>query len=113
MFIIYIDDLPEEISDIPAFGYADNFKAINHGEHECDTTLGEIQKWSKASHMDLKVSKSKALLIRGDLAERDEAGLETTATQKDLGFVMSRNLSWSANCHRRATKAWKAFYTLK
>ena len=28
MLIIYIDDLLEEISDIPAFGYADDFKAI-------------------------------------------------------------------------------------
>ena len=53
------------------------------------------------------------LFIRGDLAERDEAGLETFATQKDLGVVMSRNLSWSANCQRRTTKAWKSFYTLK
>ena len=26
---------------------------------------------------------------------------------------MSRNLSWSANCQLRTTKAWKAFYTLK
>ena len=26
---------------------------------------------------------------------------------------MSQNLSWSANCQRRTTKAWKAFYTLK
>ncbi|XP_075248360.1 uncharacterized protein LOC142341320 [Convolutriloba macropyga] len=113
MFIIYIDDLPEEISDIPAFGYPDDFKAITHGEHECETTLGEIQKWSKANHMDLNVSKSKTLLIRGDLAQRDEAGLETVATQKHLGVVMSRNLSWSANCQLRTTKAWKAFYTLK
>ena len=63
--------------------------------------------------MDLNVSKSKTLLIRGDLAQRDEAGLETVATQKDLGVVMSRNLSWSANCQLRTTKAWKAFYTLK
>ena len=88
-------------------------ETITHGEHECETTLGEIQKWSKANHMDLNVSKSKTLLIRGDLAQRDEAGLETVATQKDLGVVMSRNLSWSANCQLRTTKAWKAFYTLK
>ena len=63
--------------------------------------------------MDLNVSKSKTLLIRGDLAERDEARLETIATQKNLGVVLSRNLSWSANCQRRTTKAWKTFYTLK
>ena len=112
MFIIYNDDLPEEISDIPAFGYADDIKAITHGEHECETALGELQKWSKAKHVDLNVSNSKTLLVRGELAERDEV-LETVATQKDLGVVMSRNLSWSANCQRRTTKAWKAFYTLK
>ena len=33
-----------------------------------------------------------AKVIRGDLAERDEAGLETVATQKNLGVVMYRNL---------------------
>ena len=55
--------------------------------------------------MDLIVSKTKTLLIRGDLAERDEAGVETVATQKDHVVVMSRNLSWSANCQRRTTKA--------
>ena len=108
MFIVYTDDLPEEISDIPAFGYSDDFKAITHGEH-----VGEIQKWSKANHMDLNVCKSKTLLIRGDLAERDEACLETVATQKNLGVVMFRNHSWSANCQRRTTKALKTFYTLK
>ena len=104
MFIIYIDGLPKEISDTPAFGYADDFKAITHGEHECETTLEELQNWSKANHMDLNVSKSKTLFIREDLAERNEAGLETVATQKNLGVVMSRNLSWSANCQRRTTK---------
>ena len=93
------------ISDIPAFGYADDFKAITHCEQECETTLGEIQKWSKENYMDLIVSKTKTLLIRGDLAERDEAGVETVAIQKDHGVVMSRNLSWSANCQRRTTKA--------
>ena len=44
MFIIYIDDLHEEISDITVFGYADESKAITHGEHECETTLGKLQK---------------------------------------------------------------------
>ena len=55
--------------------------------------------------MDLNVSKSKTLLIRGDLAERNEDGMETVATQKDLGVVMSQNLFWSANCQRRTTRA--------
>ena len=113
MFIIYIDDLPEEISDIPAFGYADDFKAFTHGEHECESTRGNIEMEQSKTEVDLNVSKSKTLLIRGDLAERDEAGLETVVSQKGLGVVMSRNLPWSASCQRRTTKAWKAFQTLK
>ena len=75
MFLIDIDDLPKEISDIPALGYADDFKAISHGEHECETSRGNTE-MEQSKPYDLNVSKSKALLIRADLAERDEAGLE-------------------------------------
>ena len=44
MFIIYIEDLPEEISDILAFGYADDFKAIIHGDHSRGNTEMEQSK---------------------------------------------------------------------
>ena len=47
MFIIFIENLLEEISDIPAFGYADDFRAITHGEHECETTFGKYRNGAK------------------------------------------------------------------
>ena len=61
--------------------------------------------------MSLNVDKSKILCLKGKtLTNSDSDVLETVEAQKDLGVIISRNLSWSDNCSMRMSKAWRAFF---
>ena len=76
--------------------------------------MNSIDKWSKENCMSLNVDKSKILCLKGkSLTNSDSDVLETVEAQKDLGVIISRNLSWSDNCSMRISKAWGAFYFLK
>ena len=63
--------------------------------------------------MSLNVQKSKLLFLKGSASCKSGDSLELVSQQKDLGVIISRNLSWSDICSRRKTKACRSFWFLK
>ena len=114
MFLVYVNDLPDAAKSFSSYGYADDFKVIIDKKSDAHVLMNSIDKWSRENCMSLNVDKSKILCLKGkSLTNSDSDVLETVEAQKDLGIIISRNLSWSDNCSMRISKAWRAFYFLK
>ena len=64
--------------------------------------------------MTTNTSKCKLLNLRGNLSTKlNGTELHPTNVQKDLGLVITPNLTWNENCKMRAQKATRAFFQLK
>ena len=115
MFLIYVNDLPESVKPSTSFGYADDFKVIAKNYEEAIVLGTEIEKWSLKNQMVLNMGKSKALRIKGNTEPVSSKGVKlgTVNSQKDLGVIMTKNISWNENIKRRTGKAWRAFFNLK
>ena len=112
-FIAYVRDLPRAIDNFSSYGYANDFRFIMESKTDANWFDEKIQTWSKDNHMSLNVEKSKTLCLKGSASFEAGDSLEVVSQQKDLGVIISRNLSWSDNCSRRTTKAWRSFWFLK
>ena len=112
MFIVYINTLPNCVKGTNAYGYADDFKVVTSNIQEANQALKHIQQWSNENDMVLNLDKSKILSIKGETVEPNQE-LEVVKTQKDLGVIMSSNLSWAGNCRKRVSMAWRSFYYVK
>ena len=97
MFLIYVNDLPESVKPSTSFGYADDFKVIAKNYEEAIVLGTENEKWSLKNQMVLNM---------GQLPY-------TVNSQKDLGVIMTKNISCNENIKRRTGKAWRAFFNLK
>ena len=114
MFIVYINTLPDCVQRTPAFGYADDSKVITSSLQETDQAANSIQQWSNENDMVLNLNKSKILSISGETATTEEnRSLEIVKNQKDLGVIMSSNLSGAEKCRKRVSKGWISFFALK
>ena len=64
--------------------------------------------------MTTYTNKCKLLNLRGNLAaELNDTKLHPTNDQKDLGLLITPNLTWNQNCEKHAQKATRAFFQLK
>ena len=114
MFIVHINTLTDSVQKSPAYGYADDFKIITSSLQETDQATNSVQLWSNENDMILNRNKSKILSISGETTTNEEnQSLEIVKNRKDLGVIMSSNLSWSENCRQRVSKRWRSFYALK
>ena len=73
----------------------------------------KMQTLSEDNHMSLNVQKSKILFLKGSASCESGDSLELVSQQKDLGLIISRNLSWSDICSQKKTKARRSFWFLK
>ena len=103
-----MSDLPDGIEDGEAFGYADDFKMVTTFLSNAQKAASQIEKWSFENKMILNVDKTNILCIKEE-AQTNER-LKTVTSQKNLGVIVSNNLSWSENCIRRTLKGWRCLY---
>ena len=118
LFIIYINDLPQQTSKCSAFGYADDFKLVSTNPANIQSDLEKIEKWCHNNKMQL--NESKCHILSTKVNEKNwhsfilnSKTLSNKSEQKDLGIIMATKLSWKANIKKRCSKAWKAFCFLK
>ena len=64
LFIIYINDLPQQTSKCSAFGYADDFKLVSTNPANIQSDLEKIEKWCHNNKMQLNESKCHILPIK-------------------------------------------------
>ena len=116
LFLLFINDLPENMNDTDSFGYADDFKAILLNQTSLDSATLKIEKWLHENKMQPNIKKSTLLGIKGDLkASLLNKNLSSVNSQRDLGLglIVSNKLTWNENCSRRTSKAISALLQIK
>ena len=112
-FISYNNDITENVNSF-ALGYADGYKffSINKGMIQDD--ISQLQVCCKQNHMSLYADKCNMLNFQGNqktVIYRKEVKFEEN--QKNLGLIVTQNLSWLENAKRRVTKATKLLFFMK
>ena len=125
LLTIFINDLPEEVvGGVRVALYADDTKLYKRITSICDcqsqqTTLGNLNSWSKHNRIKFNTSKCKSLTVtrkKSTLVHEytlDTAQLERVSTQKHLGVYITSSLSWKPHIHAITAKANKLLELLK
>ena len=119
-FIIYIDDLPNELLYLYAYLFADDLSGLYIGS--CSQSfllkndLMSLQIWNETRFLLFNSRKCHYLLLKGQLNFSPEIYSEEIAEctrNTDLGLVVSNNLKWTAHIETKLAKANKTFQMLK
>ena len=96
------------------FGYADGYKAIATNTITLQIDATRIWKWCSQNLMTLNISKRKTLNLKEtETISMKGKTLEQTQKEKDLGIIVSNDLTWTANAERRCEKAIEVFFHYK
>ena len=112
-FNVFINDLPKTVMS-NCYGYADDYKIVGRNAVTLQLDAARVWKWCNANLMKLNINKSKVLNLKGNckIFINDQA-LEQTDSEKDLGIIVTRELTWTANVERRCSKAIVAYLMIK
>ena len=98
-FIIFIIDLPEHLTEVICYGFADEMKLISEKQCNTETAVSSLSTWCKENQMRLNYNKTHLLNIKGNItASIDNHKLDQVKFQRDLGLQVSENLNWNENC---------------
>ena len=93
LFLLFINDLPECMSDKDSFWYADDFKVIVTNQVAMNKATDNIQTWLNTNMMLPNTKKSHTLNFKGNLeAHLCNAKLTPEQSQRDLGLIVQQNL---------------------
>ena len=114
LFLIFINDLSSSSPHLGSYGFADDFKLIALNEIDLSKGARGLENWCYENIMTTNTIKRKLLNLRGNLsAKLNDTELHPTNVQKDLGLLITPNLTWNENCEIRAQKATRASFQLK
>ena len=112
LFVLYINDLPENISNTKVCLYADDTSLLSFDnnraqlEERANDAIRQTTEWFSCNGLKLNVSKTQQLLLTTKREANDEH-------IKFLGVYISPGLKW--NCHIAAisAKLAKAIYAIR
>ena len=125
LFVIFINDLPDVVPDCISTGlYADDTKLYRNvstiGDCEkLQDALTELSSWSYQNNMNFNASKCKVLSITRKVNplhfqyHMDSTKLLRVNEEKDLGVIITENLSWESHLTCICAKANKLLGLLK
>ena len=112
LFLVFINDLPNSKQN--CYGFADDIKVAVKSQQELNETTATIDYWCATNGMQLKVNKCGILVLSGQMnGEHSNENIALLEPQKDLGFVITKTLTWHNNCQQRTNKALKALFSLE
>ena len=119
IFLIFINDLPEYLIYNKPFLYADDLKSIvinNKVFFQLD--LDNLTKWGVENKMSFAVKDLKCFIVtlRGTTEEQfylSTLPLLGRRSAKDLGLMVTSNLSWSTPIESKICKANTVFFFIK
>ena len=114
LFLIYINDLPTVASESECFGYADDYKLLSTSHELLESDLISLNNWCVANKMNPHDDKCTLIHFKKQSeVKMNEVAVKPVNVQKDLGVLISNDLSWKENCNLRRTKSLKSFWFLK
>jgi len=125
-FILYINDLPEQIPQVLTKLYADDSKLYSIVDSEVDRNtlqraLTTVKDWASKWQLTLSIGKCYSMsfsnIRRPNVYEIDGAELNSQTSVIDLGIVVNPNLKSSDHCRAKVKKAhsrmWLLFETFR
>ena len=116
LFLIYINDLPDSVLFSKPLLFADDTKCLISStkdvcSHNMQQDLDSLYQWSISNYMNFNQSKCVALRIPSiglpPVYLLNGYSIPTTNLFKDLGVLLSGDLSWSAHINMIVTRAYK------
>ena len=120
LFLIYINDLPRSINN-NCLLYADDLKIWASGDSvSLQTDINAVQQWSDKWNLPINASKCVHLSFGGDSRNSftfqdgtGEMSIQKLETKKDLGILLSWNLTFSKHHQDTARKAFRVLHMIK
>ena len=108
LFLVYVNDLPNNILQSSAYLFTDDTKFIRSITNFNDTVLlqsdiDSLSSWCKKSNLSL--NQGKCAIMRISLKSNTDSptyiinnsNVPISSNQRDLGIIISHNLSWNAH----------------
>ena len=96
------------------YGFADDFKVVVKSQQELNESTATIDYWCATNGMQLNVNKCGILVLSGQMnGKLSNENIALLETQKDLGLVKTKSLTWHNNCQQRTNKAPRRFLVLR
>ena len=112
LFLVFINDLPNSMQN--CYGFADDFKFVVKRQQELNENTATIDYWCATNGIQLNVNKCGILVLSGQMnGKLSNENIALLETQKDLGLVITKSLTWHNNCQQRTNKALKALFSLE
>ena len=87
---------------------------VVRSQQELNESTATIDYWCATNGMQLNVNKCGILVLSGQMnGKLSNEKIALLETQKDLGLVITKSLTWHNNCQQRTNKALKALFSLK
>ena len=116
-FLVFINDLPDKCNTVIPLLFADDAKfiSINLGRDEFQKDLDNVNLWTLENNMPFNVDKFTHLNFgknRFSFNFKNEQ-IAHVDCQKDLGLIVSNDLTWSQHMEKTRVKANRVFFMIK
>ena len=123
LFLVYVNDIPDRISST-IYSFADDMKFLRVLSSFTDrvllsSDLSSLTNWCVEWNINLNVSKCShitfSLLHNSTKSSYHIDGLllDQVETQRDLGVIVSQDLSWSTHYRKICSKAYQTLHMLR
>ena len=116
LFPVFMNSLPKVVTTSSIYMFADDTKIISSNPMELQQDLDRFVQWCDHNKMEVNVEKTHLMMFRGDDSQKFRmmnVNLQTSPFERDLGVVISEDLSWFEQTKTRCNKAYRAFFNLK
>ena len=115
LFIIFINDLPDQCLNSLVFLFADDSKLSSSSLAGLEADFIKLLEWTKANGMLFNLKKNVLLICPHLDTSMDCAGehIISSKSVKDLGLVISSNLSWHDHIVSRVNSSMRSLNHLK
>ena len=114
--VFTVSNLHQRLTRKIGNGYrsAENFKIVLTSKHPSIKKTKALTKWCKSNGMKLSVKKVSILSLKGALdATLCATNVQKSSSQKYLGIMVSKNLTWTENSKQRFSKGFRSLFLIK
>ena len=116
LFLVFVNSLPKFVTTSGIYMFADDTKIMSSNPMELQEDLDRFVQWCDQNKMEINVEKTNLMMFRGDDSQKlrmKNVNLQTSPFERDLGVVVSEDLSWVEQTKTRCNKAYRACFNLK
>ena len=121
LFLIYINELPEQVDYTSCYLFADDTKLLTavmgvNDESQLQQDLDTVNRWCNEWKLSLNAKKCSSMRLALSSRSTHQMGtysisnrdLETTRSQRDLWVVVQKDLLWTNHYNKISRKAYMA-----